>query len=404
MMEVHIDEIKARKVLDSRGAVTVEVEVSAGGFTGMCSAPSGASTGKTEVVSFPKGGADSSLEFLQKKLASKLLGLNIFDQKLIDTTLMEVDGTKNFANAGGNLATAISIASAKTASYLLGMPMYRYVGGAFSDKLPRPMGNVIGGGKHSMNGTTIQEFLVSGQGKDFFESMLINARVHHRIGELLSEKFPKESIGLGDEKAWTANVSDLEAVEIVKSAANEISSEFKRPVLLGTDFAASSFYEKGKYVYKKGVKSRDEQIDFAKSFSKEFGFYYIEDPLDETDFEGFAEITKGVGSKSLIVGDDLYTTNPDRIRKGAKLHSTNCVLIKVNQIGTLSKTAEAVKVASDAGMETTVSHRSGETTDDFIAHLAVAFSSKFIKTGTIGGERLSKLNELVRIEEDLSSS
>jgi len=404
MMEVKIDEIKARKVLDSRGSITVEVEVFAGGFSGMCSAPSGASTGKTEVMAFPKGGVDSSLEFLEKKLASKILGLNVLDQKLIDTTLMEVDGTKNFANAGGNLATAISVATAKTASYILGIPMYRYIGGVFSNKMPRPMGNVLGGGKHSMNGTTIQEFLVSGQGKDFFESMLINARVHHRIGEMLSEKFPKESIGLGDEKAWTANVSDLEAVEIVRNAAKEISSEFKRPVLLGTDFAASSFYEHGKYVYKNGIKTRDEQIDFAKSFSKEFGFYFIEDPMDETDFEGYAEITKTVGFKSLVVGDDLYTTNPDRIRKGAKLHSTNCVLIKVNQIGTLSRTSDAVKAATEAGMETTVSHRSGETTDDFIAHLAVAFSSKFIKTGTIGGERLAKLNELVRIEEGLESS
>ncbi len=404
MIEVRIDEIKARKVLDSRGTVTVEVELTAGGFTGMCSAPSGASTGKTEVMAFPKGGVDASLGFLEKKLAPKVLGLNVFDQRLIDSTLIEVDGTKNFANAGGNLATAISIAAAKTASYIIGNPLYRYIGGVFSNKIPRPMGNVIGGGKHSRNGTTIQEFMVSGQGKDFFESMLINARVHHRIGEMLSEKFPKESVGLGDEKAWTVNVSDLEAVEIVRSASKEISSEFHRPVLLGTDFAASSFYSGGKYVYKSGVKSRDEQIDFAKMFSKEFGFYFIEDPMDETDFEGYAEITKSVGSKSLIVGDDLYTTNPDRIRKGAKLHSTNCVLIKVNQIGTLSGTSDAVKVATESGMETTVSHRSGETTDDFIAHLAVAFSSKFIKTGTIGGERLAKLNELVRIEEELTNS
>ncbi len=389
-----------RKIFDSRGNQAVEVTVYIGNISGTCSAPAGASTGKTEVMAYPDNNIDKSIEFYNKNVRNAIIGFNAMAQKNFDTLLHEIDGTDNFSAMGGNLATALSIANAKAVSKYLNIPLYRYVGG-LNPKIPRPIGNIIGGGKHAKNGTTIQEFLVSSQGKTFFESVYNNILVHRRVGEKLSEKLKGQSVGLGDEKAWSADISDEEAIDILKSAASEISKENNIKILVGVDFASDSFYENGKYVYKNGNKSRDEQIDFAVSLNKEHNFYFIEDPLYDQDFEGFAEITKKIGNNALIVGDDLYTTNPERIKKGIELKSTNAVLIKVNQIGTLSDTVTSVKLATKNKMDTVVSHRSGETTDDFIAHLATGFNSKLIKTGTIGGERLAKLNEVIRIEGDL---
>lgn len=401
LSEIPILDVKARKVIDSRGNFTVEATVFLEYASGTCSSPSGASTGATEMHAFPKGGPDESISYLEKNLRSRLIGFNALDQHGLDTMIRELDGSEYLSNMGGNLATAISMANAKAVASALDLPLYRYVGGALARSLPRPMGNVIGGGRHSQNGTTIQEFLISSQGKTFLESAFINAKVHRRIGELLSEKLKGVSVGVGDERAWTASIDDLEAVDIIKQAATEGSSQYKVKILLGTDFAATEFFKNGKYHYKNEVKTRDEQIDFADYFSRDLGFYFIEDPMEDTDYEGFAEVTKKAGSRSVIVGDDIYTTNPERIRKGVELKATNGVLIKVNQIGTLTSTQEAVRIATEAGMRRTVSHRSGETTDDFIAHLSVAFGAEFIKSGTIGGERLAKLNELIRIEEDL---
>ncbi len=400
MNNIEITNSKVRKIFDSRGNEAIEATVYIGSVEGACSAPAGASTGETEVIAYPDHNINKSVEFYNKNVRNAIIGFNAMAQKNFDTLLHEIDGTGNFSAMGGNLATALSIANAKAVSKYLNMPLYRYVGG-LNPEIPRPMGNIIGGGKHAKNGTTIQEFLVSSQGKTFFESVYSNIMVHRRVGEKLSEKLKGQSVGLGDEKAWSADVSDEEAINILKDAASEISRENNIEILLGVDFASDSFYENGKYVYKKGDNSRDEQIDFAISMNREYGFYFIEDPLYDRDFEGFAEITKKIGNKALIVGDDLYTTNPERIKKGIELKSTNAVLIKVNQIGTLSDTVNSVKLATKNKMETVVSHRSGETTDDFIAHLATAFNSKLIKTGTIGGERLAKLNEVIRIEEDL---
>lgn len=403
MMLSHIPilDVRARKVIDSRGNFTVEAMVILDYSTGVCSAPSGASTGATEMKAFPKGGPDESIVFLEKNLREKLVGFNALDQSGLDTLLRETDGTEYLSNLGGNMATAISMANAKAVASALDIPLYRYVGGALAGSLPRPMGNVIGGGRHSKNGTTIQEFLVSTQAKTFMESAYVNTRVHKRIGELLSEKLKGVSVGVGDERAWTASISDMDAVDTIKQAVNDISSEFKVKILLGVDFAATEYFSNGKYHYRKEDKSRDEQIDYAQYFSKDLGFYFLEDPMEDTDFEGFAEVTKRVRDRSVVVGDDIYTTNPERLRKGVELKSSNGILIKVNQIGTLTSTQETVNIARDAGISRTVSHRSGETTDDFIAHLSVAFGAEFIKTGTIGGERLAKLNELIRIEEDL---
>ncbi len=400
MDSLSITDSGVREIFDSRGNKAIEATIYIDYVSGTASAPAGASTGETEVIAYPDGDIDESVEFYNRHIRNSIKGFNAINQSGFDRLLHELDGTENFSSMGGNLATALSIANARAVSNYLDMPLYRYVGG-LHPAIPRPMGNIIGGGKHSKNGTTIQEFLVSSQGRTFFDSVYYNILVHRKAGEKLSEKLKGQSVGLGDEKAWTADVSDEEAIEIIKSAAKEISDENNVKIYLGVDFASSSFYDDGKYIYKSGKKSRDEQIDYAISLSRDHGFYFIEDPLYDRDFEGFAAITAKIGNKALIVGDDLYTTNPIRIQKGIEMGSTNAVLIKVNQIGTLSDTVESVKLATSHGMTTVVSHRSGETTDDFIAHLAVAFNSKFIKTGTIGGERLAKLNEVIRIEEDL---
>lgn len=402
--DFEILDIRVRKVIDSRGNYTVEADVFLPFAAGRSSAPSGASTGGTEVMSFPNGGVDASIEFFNSKARDSILGFNSLDQRGFDEYLKEIDGTGNFEQLGGNLATALSIANAKAAANQLDIPLYRYVGGALVNKFPRPIGNVIGGGKHSINGTTIQEFLVSAQAETFLDSMFINALVHKRIGQKLADRFKGVSIGVGDERAWTASISDGEAIQILKDSVKEVSEEKHVKIYLGADLAATSFYENGKYVYRDSVKTVDEQIDYVKSMVNDDGFYFIEDPLQEDDFAGFAEITKAVGDRSLIVGDDIYTTNVERIRKGIEYGSSNAVLIKVNQIGTLSSTYEAVELAKKAKMENVISHRSGETTDDFIAHLSVAFGSKFIKSGTIGGERLAKLNEVARIEEEFLES
>jgi enolase len=400
MEDMEIIDSKITKIFDSRGNPTVEATIFLSYASGTASAPAGASTGKTEVKAYPDNDVDKSVDFYNKHIRNALRGFNAINQGGFDILLHELDGTEDFSAMGGNLATALSMANAKAVANYLELPLYRYVGG-LNPAIPRPMGNIIGGGKHSKNGTTIQEFLVSSQGKTFYDSVFYNILVHRRVGEKLSEKLKGQSVGLGDEKAWTADVSDEEAIEIVKSAAGEISSENKVKIYLGVDFAADSFHENGKYHYKKSIKTRDEQIDYAISLNRDHGFYYIEDPLYDSDFEGFAEITKKIGKNAMIVGDDLYTTNATRIQKGIELKSTNAVLIKVNQIGTLSDTVTSVKLATKNSMDTVVSHRSGETTDDFIASLAVAFNSRFIKTGTIGGERLAKLNEIIRLEEAL---
>lgn len=396
-----VQDARVRIVLDSRGNKTIEADIILPYSTGTCSAPAGASTGETEAQAFPNKGVEESVRIFNSAIRKKIIGVNALNQRNFDGLLREMDGSDNFSNIGGNLATALSLALAKAAAGSLGIPLYRYAGGFLKGDIPKPMGNVIGGGKHTKNGTTIQEFLVSTQGKTMLECISLNAEIHKRIGIRLRERFKNQSIGVGDERAWTASISDEEAIDLVKEVSKEVEKESGVKVLLGVDFAASSFFEGKKYVYRRGSLSRDEQIDYACSFSKSHGFYFIEDPMDEHDFEGFAEITRKVGDRSVIVGDDLYTTNAERIARGIEMKATNAVLIKVNQIGTLSDTWKAVRTASEAGWKNTISHRSGETTDDFIAHLGIAFRSQFIKTGTIGGERLAKLNELIRIEEEL---
>lgn len=391
-----------RLILDSRGKYTVEATIMLeSGAKGVCAAPSGASTGATEVKPFRDGNAKESLDFYERNVRESIKNFNGLNQTGFDRLLKTIDGTEDFSAMGGNVSTALSIALSKAVANELGIPLYRYVGGNFEMKLPKPIGNVIGGGKHAINGTTFQEFLVSNDSSSFLEAIETNALVHRRIGEKAHELFKDVSIGIGDEKAWALSVSDEKAMELLEDSAKEIGEERKVKMYLGFDAASTSFYKDGNYIYRKKSRDQGEQIQYILDAQKNHGFYFIEDPMEETDFEGFAEITKKIGDRALIVGDDLYTTNAERIRKGIEMKASNGVLIKVNQIGTLTQTWEAVRVATEASMKNVISHRSGETTDDFIAPLSLAFNSTFIKSGTIGGERLAKLNELVRIQEEL---
>ncbi len=400
-----IEDIKCRKVLDSRGNWTVEVDILTLYGFGRCAAPSGASTGKYEVAAYPQGGIDKALVEIEETVAPELIGMDSEEQDVIDGILKDIDGTDNFSNIGGNTAVAISLANAKAAASSCGVSLYQHLGGNFSTELPFPLGNVIGGGAHANNATDIQEFLVIPVGAETIkDAVMANASVHAAVKQAVADK--KDCVsGKGDEGAWALNIDDEKALDILSKAAREVSDSTGIEIRMGMDVAASEFYDKKKYVYKRSGKnlSGGEQVDFMVDLIKKYNLYYVEDPVEENDYDGFSEITKKTGKACLICGDDLYVTNEKRIKEGIKKKASNAVLIKPNQCGTLTDTYKAVKVARDNNLTTVLSHRSGETADDTIAHLAVAFKSSIIKTGTVGGERVAKLDELIRISEELTT-
>ncbi|MGC8618931.1 MAG: phosphopyruvate hydratase [Thermoplasmata archaeon] len=397
-----IEDLNARKVLDSRGNQTVEVDIyTSSGAYGRAIAPAGASKGSHEVKDYPIKGIDESIRIFKEKIGPELIGMDVLDQKRIDKVLHEIDGTENFSLIGGNLAIAISIAAAKAGADYLGLPLYRYIGGINTLSLPVPVANIIGGGKHAINGTTIQEFLVITYADKLRNAVFTNSEIHKAVGKKLKDKFPNISIGLGDEKAWVASLSDEEALKILYSVIEEFRSKTGFKIYPAMDFAASSFFINGKYKYKDKELNTDEQIEFVEKLVDEYDVKYVEDPLDENDFDGFAKITSKIGDKCLIVGDDLFVTNKERLKIGIDSGAGNAILLKPNQIGTLSDFLETVKLAKESGYSTVVSHRSGETEDSALADIAVGINGEYIKTGTIGGERTSKLNQLIRIEEDL---
>jgi len=393
-----ITDAEVRRILDSRGNTTVEVDVcTMRGFASV-GAPSGASTGKHEVMAFPRGGVEDAISFFREKVVPEIIGMNALKQEYIDALLHTLDGTKKFSRMGGNVAVATSLAVARAAADSLGIPFYFYIGGMMG-KIPYPLGNVLGGGKHAIGGTDIQEFLAISLGNSAVENIFANASVHRRVGEKLKRKLPNTAIGKGDEGAWVAPVDNTTALDIVTTACEEISQETGIPIKPALDVAASTLYKRGKYHYRDRKLNTGEQIDFMVSLVRDYGLHILEDPLHEEDFEGHAELTKKVGDKCLIVGDDLFVTNRNRLEKGIEIKAANAILIKPNQIGTLTDTLLTVKIARSAGYEIVVSHRSGETVDDSIAHLAVGIGAYAIKTGAVGGERIAKLNELIRIEE-----
>lgn len=373
------------------------------GGHGRAAAPSGASTGIHEVVTFPKEGIDASVDIFREEIAPEAVGLDGLDQKAFDEWLHEVDGTDNFSRIGGSVATAASLALAKAAAQVSRTPLWRYLGGILPKSLPRPMGNVIGGGAHGVGGTDIQEFLSIALGPTFQESVFANSAVHKRVKEKLIERYPNTAIGKGDEGAWLASIGNEEAMEILSESCKEVSETVGfecRPCL---DMAASEFFTDGKYRYREGEMDSAGQVDFVADLVDSYGLFSVEDPFHEDDFEGFARLTEAVGEKCLIVGDDLFVTNVKRLKKGVQMNAANAILIKPNQIGTVTDTMETVDFARRNGYELVMSHRSGETTDDSIAHLSVAFGCLAIKTGAVGGERTAKLNELIRIEEEVGT-
>ena len=395
-----IEDIKIRKILDSRGNTTVEVDIYTLNGFGRAAAPAGKSTGKHEVKAYPEGGVDAGIKYLKERV-DNFIGMDSMDQESIDMLLHDIDGTDNFSMLGGNIAVAISMAVAKAAANALNLPLYRYLGGAYANEIPKPVGNIIGGGKHAIGGTTIQEMLSASLGENAKENVFANAAVHKGVGEKLRKMFPNISIGLGDEKAWIAPLGDEQAIGILRDAVEEVSEEYGVEIKPALDLAASSFYKDGFYHYKDKKLSSDEQIEYVEKIVKDFGIYIVEDPLDEDDFDGFAELTRRIGHIAYVVGDDIFVTNTERLKIGIDKNAANTVLIKPNQIGTITDMYRAIKLAKDNGYACMISHRSGETCDDTISHLGVAFNCEFIKTGTIGGERIAKLNELIRIEEEI---
>ena len=402
-----IEDVQVRKILDSRGNPTIEVDVLTWNGSGRAAAPSGASTGSREVVSFPEGGVDRVVSEMEDFIASELIGMDAQDITTIDEVIREIDGTDNMSAIGGNTAVAISMAVVKAAASSYNMPLYKYIGGNWVNELPYPLGNMMNGGAHAgTNAPDIQEFLVVPVGaENVSDAIFANASVHKRLKELIQTKDSNFTGGKGDEGGWVPNITNDAALEIQARACEEVGDELGIEIRPSLDMAASELWDadKQKYVYAQDGVERDtgDQIDFVKDIIETYKMFYVEDPFDESDFDGFAQLTEKVGNKCLICGDDLFVTNKELLAKGIEMKAANAIIIKPNQIGSLSETYATVKLAKENGIVPVVSHRSGETTDETIAHLAVGFASPMIKTGAIGGERIAKLNELIRIEEEL---
>lgn len=408
-MDSVIEDIRLRKIIDSRGNPTVEADVLTWNGFGRAAAPSGASTGVNEVASFPEGGVDKVINDVEDLISSEIIGMEAEDLREIDNVLRELDATDNFSTIGGNTAVAVSMATAKAAASSYNLPLYKFLGGIMPTSIPYPLGNMINGGAHAgRNAPDIQEFLVIPVGaSNITEAITTNINVHRRIKEKIQVKDDTFTGGKGDEGGWAPNLTDEEALEIQTSSCEEISDETGVLVRPGLDVASSEFWveDEAKYVYEReGVKrSTGEQIDYMAELIDTYKFFYVEDPLQENDFEAFAELTAKSGRDCLVCGDDLFVTNAEILAKGIEAGAGNSLIIKPNQIGTLTDTYNTIQLAQANGYVPVVSHRSGETTDETIAHLAVAFQAPVIKTGAAGGERIAKLNELVRIEEELSN-
>ena len=390
-----IEEITLRTILDSRGNETVEADIYTSRGFGRAAAPSGASTGTYEAKVRPPREA---IENAREHLIPSLIGEDACDQITFDALLREIDGTPYFSSIGANVAVALSLACAKAAASSLDLEVFRYLGGAFASETPLPLGNIIGGGAHAPNATSIQEFLVVATGASgATEAVFVNAAVHKTVKKILQAQ--GKLSGKGDEGAWAPAVTDVEAFEILGEAIGIVSDEMNVEIRMGIDMAATELWDGEHYRYRDAVQSRDDQIAYVADLVDRYNLVYVEDPFFEEDFEAFASLTEEVGDRCLVCGDDLFVTNVERIIQGIETGAANCVLIKPNQIGTLTDTFEAIRLADENGLETVMSHRSGETTDATIAHLGTAFGCIFLKTGVVGGERIAKLNELIRIEE-----
>ena len=417
--EMLIRDIFAREILDSRGNPTIEAEVLAGeNIVGRAAVPSGASTGKYEAVElrdqeerYGGKGVERAVENVNSCLAKAVIGMNVFDQKEIDRALCKADGTENKSNLGANAILGVSMAAARAAAKGLNIPLYRYLGGVQAKKMPVPMMNILNGGVHADNPLDIEEcMIVPVRETSFRERLRICAEIYHMLRAVLKGKGLQT--GVGDEGGFAPELADTkEALRTIRDAAERAGYRMGRDIMIALDVAASELYieEKGGYIFagegKKGepvVRTTEEMISYYEELVEEFPIFSIEDPLDEEDWDGWKKLTKKIGNRVQLVGDDLFVTNAQRLRKGIELGAANAILIKVNQIGTLSETFETIKTAQEAGYNVIVSHRSGETEDTIIADIAVAFNTGQIKTGApCRSERVAKYNRLLRIEEQI---
>jgi enolase len=404
-----IEDLIARKIFNNRGEETIEVDVVTTSGFGRASAPAGKSRGAAEVVYYSSGGVDAAVKKIEDLVAPELAGLNADSQEEIDETLHEIDGgSKNFKNLGGNVAFAISLANAEAAANSHNLFLFQFLGGNSATSLPFPLGNCISGGQHaSGKSPDIQEYLVFPHGADtFLEAVSANARVHHKIGVALKKKSSLFNGGKSDEGAWIANINTVDAFDVIAKACEEVGNELDFECGFGIDVAASSLWseKEGKYVYSNEGVKRDsgEQLEFMKELIEMYHLAYVEDPFHEEDFSSFAELTRKA-RHCLVCGDDLFTTSTERLNNGIRINAGNAIIIKVNQIGTLSDAVKTIEAAQGHGYVPVVSHRSGDTCDWHIAHLAVAYRCPVIKTGVVEGTRIAKLNELIRIEHFLGN-
>ena len=414
-----IIDIRSREILDSRGNPTVEVEVlTEEGAVGRAAVPSGASTGKHEAVElrdedkarFLGKGVLNACKHVDDEIREELIGMDVALQREIDQVMIEVDGTKNKSRYGANAILGVSLAVAKAAAKESGQPLYRYIGGVNACTLPVPMMNILNGGSHADNSIDFQEFMIMPIGAPFFsESLRMGVEIFHHLKGVLKAK--GYSTNVGDEGGFAPNIkSNEEAIETVLTAIEKAGFRPGEDVMIALDAAATEFYdEKNKvYHFKKsdGRKlSADEMVDFWKKWAKKYPICSIEDGLAEDDWKAWTKLTSEIGHKVQIVGDDLFVTNTERLKKGIKEDAANAILVKVNQIGTLTETIEAVQTATRFGYNSVMSHRSGETEDTTIADLAVALNTGQIKTGSASrSDRIAKYNQLLRIEEELLDS
>ena len=409
----------ARQIFDSRGNPTIEVDViTENGVRGRAAVPSGASTGEHEAVELRDGGNAymgkgvlNAVRNVNEIIAAELLGVSVFEQKLIDETMISLDGTPNKANLGANAILGVSLAVAHAAARESGVPLYRYVGGVNAHVLPVPMMNIINGGSHSDAPIAFQEFMIMPvSAKSFTQAMQMGSEIFHNLKNILHDR--NLSTAVGDEGGFAPTFEGTEdALDTVVKAIENAGYVSGKDILLALDVAASEFYVDGKYDYSKfegptgKIRTSEEQAAYLTELSQKYPIISIEDGMDENDWEGWKSLTASVGDRVQIVGDDLFVTNVDRLSRGIREKSANSILIKVNQIGTLTETIAAVQMAQNAGYTAVMSHRSGETEDNTIADLAVALSTGQIKTGsTSRSDRMAKYNQLLRIEEELGDT
>ncbi len=414
-----IRDVKALQILDSRGNPTIQVEViTEDGYVGKASVPSGASTGSFEAVELRDGdksrylgkGVEKAVENVNKKISKAIIGMNVYEQRKIDEEMIKLDDTPNKSNLGANSILGVSLAVAKAASNSLGLDLYQYIGGINGKELPIPMMNILNGGKHSDNNISIQEFMIMPIGNiTFTERMRRGVEIYHTLKKVLKEK--GYSVGVGDEGGFAPNLENEEqALDIIIEAIRKAGYEPGKDIKLALDIASTEMYEEAKKINKQGYyfwktkqyKTQEEMIEYIVELCNKYPIFSIEDGLAEEDWEGWKVLTERLGNKVQLVGDDLFVTNPKRLGRGIEKNVANAILIKPNQIGTLTETLYTIQKAKQNGYKTVISHRSGETEDTTIADIAVGVNAGQIKTGApCRTDRVSKYNRLLYIEEEI---